>query len=218
MQVIIDGAYRAPREVNFWLGLVLMQIVLGLSLTGYLLPWDQKGYWATRVATNLLGLVPMVGPQLQKLVVGGAEYGHHTLTRFFALHAGVLPGALIFFLVLHVYMFRRHGLTYKLPAAKPGQLFLARPGAARRRGLSGRAGDRAAVYRHEQLHLTTASTWRTHNSVPSWEPRPTHRINTRRRGRSGTSCSCFNCSNTFPASRKSGVRSYCRALSLGSWH
>ena len=52
MQVVIDGAYRAPREVNFWLGLILMQIVLGLSLTGYLLPWDQKGYWATRVATN----------------------------------------------------------------------------------------------------------------------------------------------------------------------
>ena len=52
MQVVIDGAYRAPREVNFWLGLILMQIVLGLSLTGYLLPWDQKGYWATRVATG----------------------------------------------------------------------------------------------------------------------------------------------------------------------
>src|SRR5882672_7663466 len=58
MQVIIDGAYRAPREVNFWLGLILMQLVLGLSLTGYLLPWDKKGYWATRVATNLLSVVP----------------------------------------------------------------------------------------------------------------------------------------------------------------
>ena len=64
MQVIIDGAYRAPREVNFWLGLILMQLVLALSLTGYLLPWDQKGYWATRVATNLLSVVPLVGPQL----------------------------------------------------------------------------------------------------------------------------------------------------------
>ena len=115
LQVVIDGAYRAPREVNFWLGLILMQIVLGLSLTGYLLPWDQKGYWATRVATNLMGLVPVVGDKLQSLVVGGPDYGHHTLTRFFALHAGVLPGLLIFFLVLHVYMFRRHGITHKLP-------------------------------------------------------------------------------------------------------
>ena len=115
MQVVIDGAYRAPREVNFWLGLILMQIVLGLSLTGYLLPWDQKGYWATRVATNLLGVVPLVGPPLQQIVVGGADYGHHTLTRFFALHAGILPASLVFFLVLHVALFRRHGIRYKLP-------------------------------------------------------------------------------------------------------
>jgi ubiquinol-cytochrome c reductase cytochrome b subunit len=115
MQVVIDGAYRAPREVNFWLGLVLMQIVLGLSLTGYLLPWDQKGYWATIVATNIVSIVPVVGEQLQRLVVGGSEYGHHTLTRFFALHAGVLPGALIGFLVLHVALFRRHGLHAKEP-------------------------------------------------------------------------------------------------------
>ncbi len=123
MQVVIDGAYRAPREVNFWLGLVLMLIVLGLSLTGYLLPWDQKGYWATRVATNLMGIVPVVGPELQKVVVGGAEYGHHTLTRFFALHAGVLPGLLIAFLVLHVALFRRHGICYKEPAKKPDTTF-----------------------------------------------------------------------------------------------
>ncbi len=93
-----------------------MQIVLGLSLTGYLLPWDQKGYWATRVATNLLGVVPGVGTSLQQLVVGGASYGHHTLTRFFALHAGVLPAALVFFLVLHVALFRRHGICSKQPA------------------------------------------------------------------------------------------------------
>jgi len=115
MQVIIDGAYRAPREVNFWLGLILMQIVLGLSLTGYLLPWDQKGYWATRVATNLIGVVPLVGPSLQQIVVGGADYGHHTLTRFFALHAGILPASLVGFLVLHIALFRKHGIRYKLP-------------------------------------------------------------------------------------------------------
>ncbi len=123
MQVVIDGAYRAPREVNFWLGLILMQIVLGLSLTGYLLPWDQKGYWATRVATNLLSVVPGVGQELQELVVGGADYGHHTLTRFFALHAGVLPGLLVFFLVIHVGLFRRHGICHKQPAKGPETTF-----------------------------------------------------------------------------------------------
>ena len=62
MQVVIDGAYKAPREVNFWLGLILLQLVLMLSLTGYLLPWDQKGFWATKVATNIMGIVPVVGP------------------------------------------------------------------------------------------------------------------------------------------------------------
>jgi ubiquinol-cytochrome c reductase cytochrome b subunit len=123
MQVIIDGAYKAPREVNFWLGLILMQIVLGLSLTGYLLPWDQKGYWATKVATNIAGITPVVGEQVQTLAVGGPNYGHHTLTRFFALHAGLLPGLLIAFLALHIYVFRRHGLTVKDPIFKPDTTF-----------------------------------------------------------------------------------------------
>ena len=123
MQVVIDGAYRAPREVNFWLGLILMKLVLGMALTGYLLPWDQKGYWATRVATNLAGLVPLVGPSLQQLVVGGPDYGHHTLTRFFALHAGFLPGTLIAFLAIHLALFRKHGLCAKQPQTKPDCMF-----------------------------------------------------------------------------------------------
>jgi len=123
MQVIIDGAYNAPREVNFWLGLILMQIVLGLSLTGYLLPWDQKGYWATQVATKITTVIPAVGPSLQRLIVGGPTYGHHTLTRFFAMHAGVLPMLLVMFLVLHVYVFRRHGITVKDPDRKPEESF-----------------------------------------------------------------------------------------------
>jgi len=123
LQVVIDGAYRAPREVNFWLGLVLMMLVLGMALTGYLLPWDQKGYWATRVATNLAGLVPLIGPSLQQVIVGGPDYGHHTLTRFFALHAGFLPGTLVFMLVVHLALFRKHGLCAKRPFTKPDALF-----------------------------------------------------------------------------------------------
>ncbi len=123
VQVVIDGAYRAPREVNYWLGLVLMQIVLGLGLTGYLLPWDQKGYYATQVSTEIMGSTPVVGPQLQKLVQGGPEYGHHTLTRFFALHAGILPALLVMFLGLHLYVFRRHGITAKDPDRAPETTF-----------------------------------------------------------------------------------------------
>ena len=123
MQVVIDGAYRAPREINFWLGLILMQIVLGLGLTGYLLPWDQKGYYATQVATEIMGSTPFIGPEIQKLVQGGSEYGHHTLTRFFALHAGVLPGLLVFFLVLHIAAFRRQGITVPNPKRAPETTF-----------------------------------------------------------------------------------------------
>ena len=123
MQVLIDGAYKAPREMNFFLGVILLLLVLALSLTGYLLPWDQKGYWATKVATNIMAITPIVGPMLQKLVVGGADYGHHTLTRFFALHAGVLPGLVIFFIAGHIYLFRKHGLTAAEPKRKPDCAF-----------------------------------------------------------------------------------------------
>lgn len=119
MQVIIDGAYKAPREVNFWLGIILMLIVLGLSLTGYLLPWDQKGYYATQVSTKIMGAMPIAGKMVQEAAQGGSTYGHHTLTRFFAMHAGVLPGLLIGFLVLHIYVFRRHGIKSKNLAHGP---------------------------------------------------------------------------------------------------
>ncbi len=123
VQVVIDGAYKAPREINFWLGIVLMQIVLGLSLTGYLLPWDQKGYYATQVTTNIMSATPAVGEQVQLLAQGGKEYGHLTLTRFFAMHAGILPAMLIGFLALHIYAFRRHGLTVHDPKHAPDTTF-----------------------------------------------------------------------------------------------
>ncbi len=111
LQVVIAGAHLPPREVNWWLGLALMGVVLALSLTGYLLPWDQKGYWATQVATNIAGNLPRLGPWLAKVIVGGSEYGHHTVTRFYALHVGILPPLLIVLLVAHLVLFRRHGVT-----------------------------------------------------------------------------------------------------------
>lgn len=123
LQVVIDGAYTAPREVNFWFGLVLLLLTLGLALTGYLLPWDQKGYWATKVATDIAGITPLVGPQLQRVIVGGPDYGHATLTRFFALHAGVLPALVVAAVVGHIYLFRKHGLTPAKPIRKPDGRF-----------------------------------------------------------------------------------------------
>jgi ubiquinol-cytochrome c reductase cytochrome b subunit len=109
-QVFFWGAYRKPREANWLTGVVMLLLVLGFGLTGYLLPWDQKGYWATQVATSIIGGAPG-GEPLQAILQGGEAYGNQTLTRFYALHVFVLPATLIVFLVAHLGFFRRHGVT-----------------------------------------------------------------------------------------------------------
>jgi ubiquinol-cytochrome c reductase cytochrome b subunit len=121
LQVLWAGAYRKPREVNWWFGMALLFLTLGFSLTGYLLPWDQKGYWATKVATNIAGGAPVLGPVIQKVVVGGTEYGNQTITRFFGLHVGVLPTLFFMCLFAHIALFRRHGLTPPRNAEKLGR-------------------------------------------------------------------------------------------------
>jgi len=110
IQVVLAGAYRKPREFNWWTGLLMGGLVLAFALTGYLLPWDQKGYWATQVATGIMGTVPL-GEPLQHVVQGGDQYGNLTITRFYALHVFVLPLSLGALLTLHIYLFRRHGVT-----------------------------------------------------------------------------------------------------------
>jgi quinol-cytochrome oxidoreductase complex cytochrome b subunit/mono/diheme cytochrome c family protein len=111
LQVVIAGAQLPPREFNWWTGLLLMGCVLGLSLTGYLLPWDQKGYYATQVATNIAGQIPILGTHIKAFLIGGDSYGNATLTRFFSFHVWILPGMLIGVLVIHLALFRRHGVT-----------------------------------------------------------------------------------------------------------
>jgi ubiquinol-cytochrome c reductase cytochrome b subunit len=109
-QVVLAGAYRKPREFNWWTGLLMGSLVLAFALTGYLLPWDQKGYWATQVATGIMGTVPL-GEPLQHVAQGGDQYGNLTITRFYALHVFVLPVTLATLLGIHIYLFRRHGVT-----------------------------------------------------------------------------------------------------------
>lgn len=111
LQTALFGAYKRPRELNWLFGLALFAVTLGFALTGYLLPWDQKGYWATKVATNIAGTIPVVGPKLQSLALGGSDYSSHTLTRFYALHVGVLPLAALGLFGAHVALFRKHGVT-----------------------------------------------------------------------------------------------------------
>lgn len=112
-QTFLFRAYAAPREVNWWTGLLLMGIVLGFSVTGYLLPWDQKGFWATRVVTSIAGAFPVVGETIKTTLQGGNDLGNLTLTRFFGFHVFVLPALLGLVLVVHVAVFRKHGVTVR---------------------------------------------------------------------------------------------------------
>ncbi len=111
VQTAIWGAYKKPREVNWILGVTMLGLIFAFALTGYLLPWDQKGYWATKVATGIAGGTPLIGDAVKQLLQGGNEYGNLTLTRFFALHVFVLPATLLALLALHLVLFRRHGVT-----------------------------------------------------------------------------------------------------------
>ncbi|NUN21897.1 MAG: cytochrome b N-terminal domain-containing protein [Candidatus Jettenia caeni] len=110
-QVFIFGAYKKPRELNWISGVILLLFLMGFGLTGYLLPWDQKGYWATQVATNIIGTIPVIGDYIKVLHQGGSDYGNFTLTRFYALHVFLLPISLLFFLGIHIALFRKHGVT-----------------------------------------------------------------------------------------------------------
>ncbi len=117
LQVVLSGAYRRPREFVWWFGLALLFLAVGFSLTGYLLPWDQKGYWHARVATNIMGSAPVVGPYFLKVLLGGTDYGNQTVTHFFGLHVAVLPILFVVFTITHIALFRRQGVTP--PAGSP---------------------------------------------------------------------------------------------------
>ena len=121
LQVVLYGAYKAPREANWLTGLALFGLVLAFALTGYLLPWDQTGYWATKVATSIAGTVPLAGPYLQVILQGGNDYGSLTLTRFYALHVILLPLTVGGLIAVHVALFRKHGVTPH-PDKTPAQL------------------------------------------------------------------------------------------------
>ena len=108
-QTILYGSYKGRRELLWLSGCVLLALMLAMAFTGYLLPWDEKAYFATAVGTNLIGEVPFIGPPLEQLVRGGDQMGTLTLSRFFVLHVFVLPALLIGFIAAHVFFFRKAG-------------------------------------------------------------------------------------------------------------
>jgi ubiquinol-cytochrome c reductase cytochrome b subunit/cytochrome b6 len=111
MRVFFTGAYRAPREVNWMAGVGLLAVTLFFGFTGYTLVYEQLSYWGATVAGNLTEAVPLVGPQLARLLRGGETVGDNTLTRYFILHIGILPAAITALLAVHVLLIRLHGVT-----------------------------------------------------------------------------------------------------------
>jgi quinol-cytochrome oxidoreductase complex cytochrome b subunit len=108
-RVFYTAAYKPPREFNWVVGLGLFLITLGLSFTGYLLPWDQLAFWAITVGTSIAGYAPVIGPKLQYLMLGGHTVGQEALTRFYALHVIVLPSAALVMISVHLFRVRKDG-------------------------------------------------------------------------------------------------------------
>ena len=105
------GAYKYPRELNWVIGVVLLILTLVMGLTGYLLPFDQRSYWATVVANNITGTGPVVGPYLADFLRAGPEIGATTLPRFYAIHMLLVPGAIIALIGAHLYLVVKLGTT-----------------------------------------------------------------------------------------------------------
>jgi ubiquinol-cytochrome c reductase cytochrome b subunit len=105
------SAYKKPREITWLSGILLLLVTLGFAFTGYLLPWDQKGYWATKVGTEIAGSAPLIGEWSLRLIRGGPELGQVTLTRFYVIHVLLLPAALVVLIGLHIQQLRRHGIA-----------------------------------------------------------------------------------------------------------
>ncbi|HEX7607675.1 MAG TPA: cytochrome b N-terminal domain-containing protein, partial [Usitatibacter sp.] len=110
-RVFLFGAYKYPRELNWIIGVLLLTMGLGEGFTGYLLPWDQTSYWATVVGININGTAPFLGPFLAQFSQGGTYINGDTLSRFYAIHMLILPGAIFALIGLHMYLVVRLGVT-----------------------------------------------------------------------------------------------------------
>jgi len=111
LRVFFFGAYKYPREVTWLTGVGLLLVVVGFGFTGYLLPWDQKAYWATTVGTRIAGVAPVIGPWILKIARGGADLSAVTLARFFGTHVWVLPAALLSLIGIHLYLVIHIGIS-----------------------------------------------------------------------------------------------------------
>ena len=105
------GAYKYPRELNWVIGVVILILTMTMAFTGYLLPFDQRSYWATIVGVNINGTGPLAGPFLSDFLRGGAEFGSTTLSRFYAIHMLLVPGGIAALIGAHLYLVTKLGTT-----------------------------------------------------------------------------------------------------------
>jgi quinol-cytochrome oxidoreductase complex cytochrome b subunit len=112
LRTFVYGAYKYPREITWITGVFLLLVTLGMGFTGYLLPWNQRAYWATTVGTSIVETVPFIGPFLNEALRGGTELSTLTLARFFSAHIWMLPAALFGLIGVHIYLVIRLGISH----------------------------------------------------------------------------------------------------------
>jgi ubiquinol-cytochrome c reductase cytochrome b subunit len=117
-QVFLQGAFKYPRELTWLIGVLLLLCTLGMFFTGQVLRWDPDAYWGVAVGASMAGRVPMIGPWVVDLVIGGPIIGGDTLSRFFTLHVFVIPGVLLSLLGVHLWLVLKCGIS---AAPAPGQ-------------------------------------------------------------------------------------------------
>jgi quinol-cytochrome oxidoreductase complex cytochrome b subunit len=110
-RVFFFGAYKYPREMTWIIGVVLLILTLAMSFTGYLLPFDDRAYWATIVGVNINGTAPILGPYISDFLRAGPEFGATTLSRFYAIHMLLLPALIIALIGAHLYLVSKLGIS-----------------------------------------------------------------------------------------------------------
>ena len=111
MRVFFTGAYRKPREINWVVGMCLLLCVLGTGFTGYSLVYEQLSFWGATVGANISDTIPFIGGFLKRMMLAGDAYNQSTLSRFFVLHAAILPVTIVFLLAMHITVIRMQGIT-----------------------------------------------------------------------------------------------------------
>ena len=112
LRVFFYAAYKYPREVTWMTGVLLLLVTMGLGFTGYLLPWNQRSYWATAVGSSIVATIPLIGEFFMRVMRGGGDLTFLTLSRFYGVHIWILPAALFILIGVHLYLVIRNGISW----------------------------------------------------------------------------------------------------------